>query len=317
MILIWSGLIIYILLLLFFDLFVLHKNDELSNKKTARETAFWISIALAQSGLIYLMYSNEWVDNPTDLTPKNAVLKYITGYLVELSLSVDNLFVIAMIFKSYKIPVKYQHKALFWGIVGAIFFRGLMIAVGVVLFNKLSWIPYVFGVFLIITAIKMLMDELKKKPIEDEENLREGFAKRFMKKNLNFSSELDGNKFFTIQNGKKVATPLFAALILIELTDVMFAVDSIPAILAITQDALIVFMATIFATLGLRSMYFFLANMIEKFHYLKFSVFAILLYIGIKLILMHHVEIPEFLSLIVILVSLTTGILVSLKHRND
>lgn len=317
MLLIWAGLIIYILLLLFFDLFVLHKNDNLSNKKTARETAFWISVALAQSGLIYLMYSNEWVDNPTNLTAKNAVLKYITGYLVELSLSVDNLFVIAMIFNSYKIPVKYQHKTLFWGIIGAIFFRGLMIAVGVVLFNKLSWIPYVFGGFLIITAFKMLMDELKKKPIEDEDNVREGIAQRIMKKYLNFSSDLDGDKFFTIQNGKKLATPLFAALILIELTDVMFAVDSIPAILAITQDALIVFMATIFATLGLRSMYFFLANMLEKFHYLKFSVFAILLYIGVKLILMHHVEIPEFLSLTVILVSLAIGVMVSLKHRND
>lgn len=317
MLLIWAGLILYILLLLFFDLFVLHKNDDLSNKKTARETAFWIFVALAQSGLIYLMYSNEWVDNPTNLTPKNAVMKYVTGYLVELSLSVDNLFVIAMIFKSYKIPVKYQHKALFWGILGAIFFRGLMIAVGVVLFNKLSWIPYVFGAFLIVTAIKMLMDELKSKPIEDEDNIREGLAQRVMKKYLKFSTELDGNKFFTIENGKKVATPLFAALILIELTDVMFAVDSIPAILAITQDALIVFMATIFATLGLRSMYFFLANMLEKFHYLKYSVFAILLYIGVKLILMHHVEIPEFLSLSVILVSLSIGVMVSLKHRND
>lgn len=312
MILIWAGLIIFIVLLLIFDLFILHKNDNISHKKTARETAFWILVALSQSLVIYFIYKNAWVDNPTHLTPKNAVMKYITGYLVELSLSVDNLFVIAMIFKSYKIPLKYQHKALFWGILGAIVFRGIMIAVGVVLFNKLSWIPYVFGVFLILTAFKMLYDELKG---GDEENMKESLGARLMQRYFKFSKNLDGNRFFTIENGKKLATPLFAALILIEFTDLMFAVDSIPAILAITQDALIVFCATIFATLGLRSMYFFLANMLEKFHYLKYSVFAILLYIGIKLILMHHYDIPEWLSLGVIIVSLAIGVIVSLIHQ--
>lgn len=315
MILVWGGLIAFIVLLLFFDLFVLHKNDNISNKKTARETAFWISMALAQSIVIYFLYDREIVDNPTELTAKGAVMKYVTGYLVELSLSVDNLFVIAMIFKSYKIPLKYQHKALFWGILGAIVFRGLMIAVGVVLFNKLSWIPYVFGGFLILTAFKMLYEEITHKA--EDEHVRESLGNRLLRKYFNFSSKLDGNKFFTIQNGKKLATPLFAALILIEFTDIMFAVDSIPAILAITQDALLVFYATIFATLGLRSMYFFLANMLEKFHYLKYSVFVILFYIGIKLILMHHIDIPEWLSLSVILVSITVGIIVSLIKQDD
>ena len=307
----WAGLIIFIVLLLIFDLFILHKNDNISNKKTARETVFWILIALSQSVVIYFLYKNDWVANPTGLTAKNAVLKYVTGYLIELSLSVDNLFVIAMIFKSYKIPLKYQHKALFWGILGAIVFRGLMIAVGVVLFNKLSWIPYVFGGFLIFTAFKMLYDELK----GEEENMKESFGARIMSRYFKFSKNLDGNKFFTIENGKKLATPLFAALILIEFTDLMFAVDSIPAILAITQDALLVFCATIFATLGLRSMYFFLANMLEKFHYLKYSVFAILLYIGIKLIMMHHYDIPEWLSLGVIILSLAAGVIFSLVQQ--
>lgn len=313
MILIWGGLILFIVLLLFFDLFVLHKNDNISNKKTARETIFWVFVALSQSVVIYFIYQNDWTSNPTHLTPKGAVLKYVTGYLIELSLSVDNLFVIAMIFKSYKIPLKYQHKALFWGILGAIFFRGIMIALGVVLFNKLSWIPYVFGGFLIFTAFKMLYDEL----MGEEENMNESFMNKIMRKYFKFSKKLDGNKFFTIENGKKLATPLFAALILIEFTDVMFAIDSIPAILAITQDALLVFCATIFATLGLRSMYFFLANMLEKFHYLKYSVFAILLYIGIKLILMHHVDIAEWFSLSVIIVSILIGILISLKHQTN
>ena len=311
MIFIWGGLIIFIILLLFFDLFVLHKNDNISHKKTARETLFWVLVALSQSVVIYFIYKNDWVANPTNLTAKNAVMKYVTGYLVELSLSVDNLFVIAMIFKSYKIPLKYQHKALFWGILGAIVFRGIMIAVGVVLFNKLSWIPYVFGGFLIFTAFKMLYDELK----GEDENMKESLGARLMRKYFKFSNNLDGNKFFTIQNGKKLATPLFAALILIEFTDLMFAVDSIPAILAITQDALLVFCATIFATLGLRSMYFFLANMLEKFHYLKYSVFAILLYIGIKLIMMHHYDIPEWLSLGVIILSLAAGVIFSLVQQ--
>lgn len=314
MVIVWTALIVFIVLLLIFDLFVLHKNENISHKKTAQETAFWILMALSQSFVIYFIYEQKWVDNPTDLTPKNAVLKYITGYLVELSLSVDNLFVIAMIFRSYNIPLKYQHKALFWGILGAIFFRGLMIAVGVVLFNKLSWIPYVFGAFLIITAFKMLWDEINHNP--EINDIKKSLGNRLLSKYFNFSPELDGNKFFTIRNGRKVATPLFAALILIEFTDVMFAVDSIPAILAITQDALLVFYATIFATLGLRAMYFFLANMLEKFHYLKYSVFAILLFIGIKLILMHHIDFPEWLSLSVIFVSISVGIIVSLKKQN-
>ncbi|MXV38902.1 TerC/Alx family metal homeostasis membrane protein [Flavobacteriaceae bacterium Ap0902] len=305
---VWIGLIIFIVLLLIFDLFVLHKREEVSNKQTAKETIFWILVAIAQSLVIYLLYTNDLVRNPTGLTPHNAVLKYITGYFIELSLSVDNLFVIAMIFKSFHIPLKYQHKALFWGILGAIVFRGAMIGVGVVLFEKISWIPYVFGGFLIYTAFKMLYDELMEKPEEFDDSK----SKKIMRKYLKISPNLDGNKFFTIENGAKMATPLFGALILIEFTDILFAVDSIPAILAVTQDALLVFYATIFATLGLRSMYFFLANMLEKFHYLHYSIFVILLYIGIKLILMHHYEIPEWLSLGIIFLSLTGGVIVSL-----
>ncbi|MGI9527694.1 MAG: TerC/Alx family metal homeostasis membrane protein [Weeksellaceae bacterium] len=311
--LIWVGLLVFIVILLIFDLFVLHKKDEISNKKTARETVFWILMALSQSILIYFIYKNNWLDNPTNLTPKNAVLKYVTGYFIELSLSVDNLFVIAMIFKSFNIPLKFQHKALFWGILGAIIFRGAMIGIGVVLFQKVSWIPYVFGGFLIYTAFKMLYDELKGIP----EEFNESKGKRIMRKYLRISPNLDGNKFFTLENGVRVATPLFGALVMIEFTDILFAVDSIPAILAVTQDAFLVFCATIFATLGLRSMYFFLANMLEKFHYLHYSIFVILLYIGIKLILMHHYEIPELLSLAIIFVSLVGGVIVSLVKQNS
>lgn len=311
MTIIWVALIALIVLLLYFDLVVLHKKGEVTHKRTAYETIFWVSVALAFTGVIYLLYDNNLVNNPTQLTAKGAALKYLTGYLVELSLSVDNLFVIAMIFKSQKIPLKYQHKTLFYGILGAIFFRGLMIAIGVVLINKLDWMPYVFGVFLIFTGLKMLYDELKHKKIAEDPEIKESFANRTMRKYVSFTKTLHGDKFFIREHGKLLATPLFAALVLIELTDLLFAVDSIPAILGITKDAFLVFNATIFATLGLRAMYFFLANMLEKFHYLKYSVFVILLYIGMKLILMHHIEIPEWFSLSVIFVSLMAGLLVS------
>lgn len=311
---VWVGLITFIIGLLAFDLLVLHKKEEISHRKTTIETLFWVFIAMSFSGVLYLIYTNAWVHNPTGLSPKNAMVKYVTGYLIELSLSIDNLFVIAMIFASYNIPLKYQHKALFWGIIGAIVFRGMMIAVGVVLFNKISWIVYVFGVFLIFTAFKMLWDELKEEPEEQEES----FMSRFMHKHLKMTKKLHGNKFITVENGVKMATPLLGALIAIEFTDLLFAVDSIPAILAISQDSLIVFCATIFATLGLRSMYFFLANMLERFSYLKYSVFAILLYIGIKLLVMHHIEIPEWLSLSFIVLSVGLGIFVSLnKEKNE
>ncbi|MGQ3646485.1 TerC/Alx family metal homeostasis membrane protein [Ornithobacterium rhinotracheale] len=310
---VWICLLIFIAGLLAFDLLVLHKTEDISHKKTAIETLFWIAIAMGFSGILYLLYKNELVHNPTHLTPYRAAVKYITGYLIELSLSVDNLFVIAMIFTSYKIPLKYQHKALFWGIIGAIVFRGIMIAVGVVLFNKVSWIVYVFGVFLLFTAVKMLWEE-----INNNEEIEETSAlDKFMHKHLKMSQNLDGNKFFTIENGVKVATPLFGALVIIELTDLLFAVDSIPAILAISHDSLIVFCATIFATLGLRSMYFFLANMLERFRYLKFSVIVILFYIGVKMLLIHHIEIPEWFSLSVIFVSILVGILASLKAEKN
>lgn len=318
---VWICLLIFIAGLLAFDLLVLHKKEVISHKKTAIETLFWIAIAMGFSGILYLIYSNDLVHNPTHLTPYRAAVKYITGYLIELSLSVDNLFVIAMIFTSYKIPLKYQHKALFWGIIGAIVFRGIMIAVGVVLFNKVSWIVYVFGVFLLFTAAKMLWEELKHKEKEHNET---SALDHFMRKHLKISKNHDGNKFFTFENGVRVATPLFGALIIIELTDLLFAVDSIPAILAISHDSLIVFCATIFATLGLRSMYFFLANMLERFKYLKYSVIVILFYIGLKMLLMHNTEelfnieeIPEWFSLSIIFVSILLGIIVSLKAEKN
>lgn len=307
---VWLLFILLVLLLLGIDLFILHKKGEIpSNKKAAKETTMWISIALLFSLVIFWLYKNNLVDNPTSLTPRGALTKYITGYLIELSLSVDNLFVIAMVFKSFKIPLKYQHKTLYWGIIGAIVFRGIMIFLGVLLLNKISWMTYVFGTFLIFTAVRMYMEHQKEDITGEQED--SNFKKR-LKKYFRITDTLDGENFFTIQNAKRVATPLFGALIMIELSDLLFAIDSIPAILAITRDPFIVFSSNIFAILGLRAMYFFLANMLERFRYLEYSVVAILLFIGIKLILIHQFHFPEWFSLGFIILSLAAGVAASL-----
>ena len=298
----WTSLIVLILFLLGFDLFFLHRKGGVVNaKKAAYETAIWITLAISFSFVIHFLYDRGWVNNSLGLSPHDAVIKYITGYLVELSLSVDNLFVIAMIFTAFKIPLAYQHKALFWGILGAMVFRGIMIAVGVVLMESISWMTYVFGALLIYTALRMFLKK-EKKP-----SLNYGPSRFFR-----FSTELDGSKFWTVENGRRLATPLFAALMLIEVTDLLFALDSIPAILAVTTDPFIVFSSNIFAILGLRAMYFFLANMLEKFHYIKYSVFAILIFVGVKLLLVHYYKFPEWVSLGFIIFSLLTGIVASL-----
>ncbi|MFT5386686.1 MAG: tellurite resistance protein TerC [Saprospiraceae bacterium] len=302
---IWILFIALILLLLGFDLIILHnKNQPLTNKRAAIETIFWICIALLFSLVIYWVFNTGKTENINDLSGSEAVVKYLSGYFIELSLSVDNLFVIAMIFKSYKIPVKYQHQTLFWGIIGAIVFRGLMIWLGVVLIHKISWITYIFGAFLLYTAFNMLEKE--------DENPSESSMSKKLSKLFKISKSLDGEKFFTIENGVKMITPLFAALIMIEFADLLFALDSIPAILAITTDSFVVFSSNMFAVLGLRAMYFFLANMLEKFRYLKYSVFSILTFVAIKLLTIHFVHFPEWFSLLYISISLALGVMVSL-----
>lgn len=302
---IWIALIALVIILLAFDLiFLYEKGEVVSNKKATKETMFWVGIALAFSGVVYLLYKNGLVDNPEGYQPMEAFVMYLTGYLIELSLSVDNLFVMAMIFASFKIPLKFQHTTLFYGILGAIVFRGLMIALGVVLIQKISWMTYVFGAFLIFTAIKMLFED------DDDETIgKEPWVYKLFKVNPDLTEE----RFFTVSDGAKVATPLFAALVMIELTDILFALDSVPAILAITTDPFLVYSSNIFAILGLRAMYFFLANMLDKFHYLKYSVFAILIFVGLKILFIHQFHIPEWASLLFIALALGIGILVSLR----
>lgn len=288
------------------------KGEHITNKRAAVETIFWVSIAFLFSGVIFWLYHTGLMSHPTTESAAQAYYNYTTGYLIELSLSVDNLFVIAMIFASFKIKPDNQHKALFWGIIGAIVLRGLTIALGVKLIQSFEWMTYIFGGFLLFTALKMLKPEK-----DDDEEKKPSWITRIFK----ISKNTDGDKFWIIENGVRMATPLFAALVMIELTDLLFALDSIPAIISITEDPFLVFSSNIFAILGLRSMYFFLANMLKKFRYLKYSVFAILVYVALKLLL---IKLPEFhfmewLSLPFIALSLIVGIIVSLmiSESND
>ena len=310
--LIWALFIAFILICLALDLGVFNKNDHvIKSKEAGIWTAVWFTLAMAFSGIIYWLFNAEMVDNPTGISANTAVLKYITGYLIELSLSIDNVFVIAVIFSSFAIPPKYQHRVLFWGILGAIIFRALMIVFGVALINKFEWIIYVFGAFLLYTAYTMFKSD------NDEYNPQDSKIYKYIKKLFPVTNRIEGHAFFLLENGKNAATPLFLALIVIELTDILFALDSIPAILAITADPFIVFTSNIFAILGLRSMYFLISRMIQKFRFINYSLVVILAFVGLKMIFSHMIEVPEWLSLAVIVVSLVSGILASIYIKQD
>jgi len=304
---VWIVFIAVIIVFLALDLGVFNRNSHIIKTKEASIwTAVWVSVALAFSGVIYWLFSTGMVENPTGLTPNKAVIKYITGYLIELSLSIDNVFVIAVIFSSYKIPEKYQHRVLYWGILGAIVFRALMIFFGVALINKVDWIVYVFGGFLLYTAYKMYDSD------EDSFDPKKSPVFRYIRKAFPITDKIEGDKFFIKRMGIKAATPLFIGLIVIELTDILFALDSIPAVLSITADPFIVFSSNILAILGLRSMYFLISRMLQKFRYINYSLVVILAFVGVKMILSHHVEIPEWLSLLIIVLSLAAGIIASI-----
>lgn len=308
---VWIIFIAVVIFALILDLGVFNrKPHEIKTKEAAIWTSVWVTCALLFSGVVYLSFENNWIANPTNLTPTNAVLKFVTGYLIELSLSVDNIFIIALIFSSFAIPKKYQHEVLFYGVLGAIVFRAIMIVFGVALITEFSWMIYVFGVFLILTALKLLFSHNEQKDPHDFK------IYKWIAKIYPVTTTIEGDKFFVIKNGVKYATPLFVALIIIELTDVFFAIDSIPAILAITADPFIVFTSNILAIMGLRSMYFLVVGMLDKFKYINYSLVVILAFVGVKMIISHHVEIPEWLSLGVIVLSLAGGMLASKFIKN-
>ncbi|MBT8180066.1 MAG: TerC family protein [Eudoraea sp.] len=304
---IWGAFIFLICIFLALDLGVFNKKDHVIRAKEAGIwTSVWVTVAMSFSVVIYWLFSNGIIDNPTNLAPGDAVLKYITGYLIELSLSIDNVFVIAVIFSAFGIPPIYQHRVLFWGILGAIFFRAFMILFGVALVNEFEWIIYAFGAFLLYTAFKML------KTGNSDFNPNESFVFKQIKKIYPITTVIKGHNFFIKQMGLTVATPLFVALVVIEITDVMFALDSIPAILAITADPFIVFSSNILAILGLRSMYFLVSRMLVKFRFIHYSLVVILAFVGFKMIFSHYIHIREWISLSVIVVSLLSGVIASL-----
>ncbi|POY41057.1 hypothetical protein C3L50_00575 [Flavobacterium alvei] len=310
---VWIIFLSAIVLFLALDLGIFNKTPHIIGAKEASKwTAVFVTLSFLFSGVIYWLYNNNYIKNPDGLKPITASIKYLTGYLIELSLSIDNIFVIAIIFSSFKIPKKLQHRVLFWGIIGAIVFRGLMIYFGVLIINKFAWTTYLFGIFLIFTALKMLFTKE-----EDEFKPKNSFIYKLLGKIIPITHQADKEHFFVKIDGKTFATPLFVALIVIEVMDVVFALDSVPAILAITSDPFLVFSSNIFAILGLRSMYFFLAHMLEKFSYLEYSLIAILSFVGLKMLLKELIEVPEWASLGFIALSLITGVVVSLKKNKD
>lgn len=310
---VWISFLVAILVFLALDLGVFNKTPHIiTYKEASKWTAIWVTLSFLFSGVIYWLYSTSYISNPDGLSPAEASIKYLTGYLIELSLSVDNIFVIAIIFAAFRIPQKYQHRVLFWGILGAILFRGIMIFFGVLLINKFSWTTYVFGVFLIYTALKMLFTKE-----DDKFEPKKSLVYRTLRKITPISRHIDGEHFFVQRRHIRAATPLFVALIIIEVMDVVFALDSVPAILAITSDPFLVFSSNIFAILGLRSMYFFLANMLEKFAYLEYSLIAILTFVGLKMLLHDFIELAEWVSLVFIALSLIIGVIVSLKMAKE
>lgn len=294
--------------LLALDLGVFHKADKkVSMKESLVWTAVWVVLALAFGGVLYVLYDeNIWGLNPLKVPAQQAMIEYYTGYLIEESLSLDNIFVIAMIFTYFKIEQKYQHKILFWGILGAVFFRLVMILLGTAFVETFEWATYIFGGILIFSALKML------KGGDEDTDFKESFGVRLLSKIYPIDWSVQNGNYFIKKNGKRFATALFAALIVVEFSDILFAVDSIPAIFSITKDPFIVFTSNIFAILGLRNLYFFLSSMMDKFQYIKYSLVAVLLFVGIKMMLVHFYPISPVVSLLVIVGSLLVGIFYSI-----
>jgi len=315
--LIWIGFVLMVLGLLALDLGVFHrKTQPVSIKEAFAWTAFWIALALAFNVFVFFLYEHHWLGFGSalrhELDGGQAALRFFTGYLVEKSLSVDNIFVIAMIFAYFKVPLAFQHRVLYWGILGALVMRGVMIVVGAALIATFSWTVYLFGAILLVTAARLLV--VRHDNIEPGRNP----VVRLVRRAFPVTEDFHGSHFFTSIEGRRAVTPLFVALIVIETSDVLFAVDSIPAIFAITTDPFLVFTSNVFAILGLRSLYFAVAGMVERFRYLKMSLVFLLAFIGVKMMLSHHHPIPTVVSLVVILGILSVGVLASIfaSHRD-
>jgi tellurite resistance protein TerC len=292
----WIAFNVFVLLMLVLDLAVFHrKSHTVKFREALLGSALWISLALAFAVLVYF-----WHGRP-------ATLEFITGYVIELSLSVDNLFIFLLIFRFFKVPAEQQHKVLFWGILGALIMRGIFILVGVGLMRRFEWIAYIFGALLIYSGIKLFTQ--KEMEIHPENNP----VLRLFRKFVPVTKDYEGGKFF-VKRARLYATPLLIVLLVVETTDLIFAVDSIPAILAITLDAFIVYTSNVFAILGLRSMYFALAGMMELFHYLHYGLSLVLIFVGAKMLVTHYYKIPTTVALGIVAGVLTISVLASVLH---
>ncbi len=290
----WVGFTIGIFVLLLIDLSLFGRGShKMSQKSALLESGLWMSVALIFNAWFATVYG------------KDLGTEFLTGYLIEKSLSVDNLFVILLVFSAFKIPAQFQHRVLFYGVLGAIFLRAFFILVGAQLLHHFHWILYIFGAILVITAIKFLRET------DEKIDVQESWSTKLLKKIIPTTNKMEGNHFFVIENGIRKATPLFLALAVIEVTDLIFAVDSIPAVFAVTQDAFVAFASNILAILGLRALYFVLADWVSKLRYLKPGLAAILGFIGIKMLIVDFYKIRSSTSLLVILAILVTAALSS------
>jgi len=296
----WIVLLAIITVMLLVDLLVVHREaHEVKTKEAAIESAIWIGCGLAFSFVVWWWFGAA------------ATGEYVSGYLIEKSLSIDNVFVWALIMGYFRVPQKYQHRVLFWGIFGALVMRAVFIFAGIAVIERFSWVLYIFGAFLIYTAGKLIFTD------NDHVDPADSKFLKLVDRVIPTTDELDGQKLFTKKNGKRLATPLFSVLILVEVTDVVFAVDSVPAVLAVSREQFIVFASNAFAILGLRALYFLLADMHNRFTFLQQGLAIILAFVGVKMIIAEWYHIPTWLSLVFIAIVLTASIGFSLKYERS
>lgn len=303
---------VVVAIMLLIDLFSLKKSG--AHKVSVKEAMWWSLIWVSISALFALWLYFELAGDPAfgSKIAGEKVMEFLTGYVLEKSLSVDNLFVFLMIFSYFKVPPQYQHKVLLYGVLGAIVMRAVMIGIGAILIREYEWILYIFGAFLIYSGVKIFTA----KESEDGEDLSQNWLLNWLRRHLRLSNQFDGEKFLTVENGKKLFTPLVLVLIMVELSDVVFAVDSIPAVFAVTTDPFIVLTSNIFAILGLRAMYFVLADIADRFVYLKYGLAVILIFIGIKMLLvMAGIHLPIALSMSFVFLILILSVVLSLRKK--
>jgi tellurite resistance protein TerC len=300
----WGVFILFVISMLLLDVFALGgaKSHKVSVKEAATWSAVWVALALLFNLGMYF-YLRDTVGEAI-ATAKS--MEFLAGYVIEKSLSVDNVFVFLMIFGHFAVPVQYQRKVLLYGVLGAIVMRILMILAGTWVITQFAWVLYLFGIFLVFTGMRMLVAAEKEPDVEANPILR------FVKKILPLTKDFHEEKFSVVENSKRVFTPLFLVLILIEISDVVFAVDSIPAIFAVTTDPFIVFTSNIFAIMGLRALYFLLADMADRFHLLKFGLAFVLMFVGVKMLIVKWIHVPTAVSLLVIGSLLISSIIASL-----